>query len=153
MAMGANGKTSLVLMTLILVVGLSASRALAQDQRTLEGSSPSPGPTIGAWTDTASDLRTPQPELRADILPRHEAMQRELAAEFGATASDDKKGYPFGFDRWNDTAIHRLVKWGVSTYGQIRESTQFETKGFNLGVEVDDLADGKIGLRIDRSLD
>ncbi len=138
---------------LLTLVGVSAGSVKAQSQTPNDASAPVAGPTLGSWTDTALDLRTPQPQFRGHILPRQEAVQREMEAEFGAPVGKQSKGYPFGFDRWEDTAIHRLVKWGTSTYGQIRESTQFRTRGFNLGVDADHITSGRIGVRLDRPLD
>ena len=55
--------------------------------------------------------------------------------------------------RWGDANLYQWIERGLAIYARVQASTQFEKRGFNMKMDVDDVAEGKFGVRVSRSLD
>lgn len=146
-----------VVAALMLAIGSEVS---AQEAQPGLASSDWLGPTVHARAVTARGLLVePTPELQ--ILARHAAFERELAVAFGfpvATGSGVSGSLMHDLrlwmaQRWNDSLFDSWARTALLTYARIQSSTRFEKSGFNLGVDVDEVAQGKFGIRVSRPLE
>jgi len=146
-----------VVAALMLAIGSEVSAQKAQPGLTSSGWL---GPTLHARAVTARGLLVePTPELQ--ILARHAAFERDLAVAFGfpvATGSGGSGGLMqdvrlWMAQRWNDSLFDSWAQSALLTYTRIQSSTRFEKSGFNMGVDVDDVAQGKFGIRVSRPLE
>jgi hypothetical protein len=120
------------------------------------------GPTLEARAVTArSMLRDPAPAPPSVFL-RYAAYQRDFAKSFGypvlGLAVTDSENFWRDLERWLDTrwgdsSVTDWVERGLLLYARVQASTQFERRGFNMEMDVDDVAEGKFGVRVSRSLD
>lgn len=121
------------------------------------------GPTRESRAVTA---RSPshQPTLpAASIMPRYFAFQRDFAADFGFPEGAPAPGAEradfvrevrsWVASRWGDTTFYGWVERALVAYAQVEARTRFEKSGFDMGVEMDDVRDGKLGVRVSRALD
>jgi len=119
-----------------------------------------PGPTVEARAVTARSLldATEPPS----VLLRYGAYQRDFAKSFGypvlTLAVTDSESFWNGLERWldarwGDSTVTDWVERGLFLYARFQASTQFERRGFNMKMDVDDVAEGKFGVRVSRSLD
>lgn len=117
-----------------------------------------PGPTREALMATAlrmSATDAPPP----DILPRYRAFADEFEAHFGAGRSmlDDDDFLAILHQRlqarFGDTSIYGWVQRGLFFYARAKAFTEVERKGFNMQIEMDDMAEGKVGVRVNRTLE
>jgi hypothetical protein len=118
------------------------------------------GPTLDSRAVTAHGLTLgPGPEL--EILIRHAAFERELAAAFGfpvASGSGVSSGFMHDVglwmtEQWSDSRFDNWAQSALLTYTRIQSSTRFERNGFNMGVDVDNVAQGRFGIRVSRPLE
>ena len=142
-----------------LALGIG-SEALAQHPEHQPVSSDGLGPTLGARAVTAQGLAMePGPEL--EILIRHAAFERELAAAFGfpvASGSGVSTGFMHGVrswmtEQWSDSRFDNWAQSALLTHARLQSSTRFERNGFHMGVDVDNVAQGKVGIRVSRPLE
>lgn len=142
------------LASLVLAIGSEASAQQVQPEHAWLG------PTLHARAVTARGLLVePAPEFQ--ILTRHAAFERDLAATFGfpmASGSGVSGGFMHDVrlwmaERWNDSLFDSWAQSALLTYTRIQSSTRFEKSGFNMGVDVDDVAQGKFGIRVSRPLE
>lgn len=121
-----------------------------------------PGPTREARAATAQSFALKAPLPAPQILPRYIAFQREFDADFGlpvagrgALQEDDfmNEMEKWLAGRWGDTSFYTWVERALIVYAQVQASTSFERKGFNMGVDVDDVTQGKLGVRVSRALE
>ncbi|MGH7556514.1 MAG: hypothetical protein ACREMD_01775 [Gemmatimonadota bacterium] len=120
------------------------------------------GPTLEARAVTARShllgfgFESPSVQLRYD------AYERDFARAFGfplvgATYADSGSFWN-GLEqwlntRWGDTTVFGWVERGLLFYSRFQASTQFERRGFNMDLDMEDVAEGKFGVRVSRSLD
>ncbi len=149
-----------LLFALAAVALAIGSEALAQHAEPEPASSNGVGPTLDARAVTAQGLAMgPAPEL--EILLRHAAFERELAAAFGFPVASGAAGgsgfmHDVGLwmaDQWSDSRFDSWARSALLTYARLQSSTRFERSGFNMGVDVDNVAQGKFGIRVSRSLE
>ena len=145
--------------TLLLVVvatGRSQDRATSLlDWRPASG----PGPTrMDARAATVSNLLLPSVQI--PILPRYNQFERDFGVDFGVRGLlDDRDGDVLEdlrarLDaRWGDATVYQWLERGLALYARVQASTQMRRKGFDMEVEMDDVAEGKLGLRVQRSLE
>lgn len=159
MNMGLPSVPSLVMMA-IFVVGLSED-GLAQETSPAVPSL-RVGPTVEARAETARSLLRASAFQSPSFQLRHNAYETDFARAFGAPLP----GVPYiggesfwiGLEqwlntRWGDTTVFGWVERGLLLYSRIQASTQFENRGFNMDLDMDDMAEGKFGVRVSRSLD
>lgn len=136
------------------------SEVFAQHAGSEPASSNGVGPTLDARAVTAQGLAM-EPALELEILLRHAAFERELAAAFGfpvASGSGVRGGFMHGVglwvtEQWSDSRFDNWAQSAFLTYARLQSSTRFERSGFNMGVDVDNVAQGKFGIRVSRSLE
>jgi hypothetical protein len=142
-----------------LALGIG-SEALAQNAEHQPVSSNGLGPTLDARAVTAQGLTMESaPEL--EILIRHAAFERELAAAFGfpvASGSGVNSGFVHDVrlwmtEQWSDSRFDNWAQSALLTYARLQSSTRFERNGFHMGVDVDNVAQGKFGIRVSRPLE
>ena len=151
----------LVIALAVLGSALGPPAARGQEAETIAPAE-RPGPTLEARAVTARSMaRTPHlPAPR--VLPRYFAYQRDFDDAFGyATANpfasdttdfmQDLKVWVIG--RWGETTFYDWVERALVMYAHVQASTRFQKKGFDMGVEVDDVAEGKLGVRVSRALE
>lgn len=118
-----------------------------------------PGPTrMEARAATASNLLLPSVQI--PILPRYNQFERDFGVDFGVRGLlDDRDGDVIEdlrarLDaRWGDATVYQWIERGLALYARVQASTQLRRKGFDMEVEMDDVAEGKLGLRVQRSLE
>ena len=118
-----------------------------------------PGPTrMEARAATASDLHLPSVQI--PILTRYNEFERDFGVDFGVRGLlDDREGDVLEdlrarLDaRWGDATMYQWIERGLALYARVQASTQLRRKGFDMEVEMDDVAEGKLGLRVQRSLE
>lgn len=155
-----NPASNCLLFTLtVLTLGIG-SEALAQRVEPEGVSSNGLGPTLDARAVTVHGLAMERaPEL--EILIRHAAFERELAAAFGfpmASGSGVSGGIMHDMrlwmtEQWSDSRFENWAQSALLTYARLQSSTQFERSGFQMGVDVDDVTQGKLGIRVSRPLE
>jgi len=125
------------------------------DWRPVEG----PGPTrMEARAATAGNLLLPS--VQFPILSRYDEFEREFGVDFGVRGlTRDRDGDVLGelharLDaRWGDATLYQWIERGLAVYARVQASTQVRRKGFDMEVEVDDMAEGKLGVRVQRALE
>ena len=118
-----------------------------------------PGPTRQeAAASTAGSLL--HPSIPTSILPRYYEFEREFDGDFGVHGlTRDRDGDVLDelrdrLDaRWGDASMYQWIERGLALYARFQASTQIRRKGFDMGVEMDDVAEGKLGVRVQRSLE
>ena len=120
------------------------------------------GPTLEARAVTARSLLDDLGPEPPSVILRYDAFQRDFARSFGYTvgglAVSDSQNFWSGLERWfdarwGDSSVTEWVERGLLLYARVQASTQFEKRGFNMKMDVDDVAEGKFGVRVSRSLD
>ena len=119
------------------------------------------GPTLEARAVTASSLLAPARESPS-VQVRYNAYEREFARVFGypvlgPVAAADSQNFWSGLEqwlnaRWGDSTVLGWVERSLVLYARIQASTQFEKRGFNMDLDVEDVAEGKFGVRVSRAL-
>jgi hypothetical protein len=120
---------------------------------------PGPGPTLQeARASTAGHLLLPP--FPISILNRYQEFERDFDGDFGVEGLtrdrnddvlDDLRSHLDA--RWGDATVYQWIERGLALYARFQASTQFRRKGFDMEVEMDDVAEGKLGVRVHRSLD
>jgi hypothetical protein len=117
-----------------------------------------PGPTRAeARAATAGSLLRPTGQF--SILSRYQAFQREFDGDFGVRglAREDEDLFEelhARLDaRWGDASLYQWIERGLALYARIQASTQFRRRGFDMGFEMDDVTEGKLGVRVQRALE
>jgi hypothetical protein len=118
-----------------------------------------PGPTLlEARASTAGGLLlSPFP---ISILSRYQEFERDFDGDFGVQGlTRDQNGDVLDelrsrLDaRWGNATVYQWIERGLALYARFQASTQIRRKGFDMEVEMDDMAEGKLGVRVQRSLD
>jgi hypothetical protein len=151
-----------LLLLAVLALGGALDASLAGAQQAKPGVSVpalGPGPTREARAVTA---RTSSIELpAAPVLSRYSAFERTFATDFGfpmgAEGLEVREDFlqelrTWAVSRWGETTFYSWVERALVAYAQVEASTRFEKKGFNMDVEVNDMAEGKLGVRVSREL-
>ncbi|HET9582320.1 MAG TPA: hypothetical protein VFP76_05850 [Gemmatimonadota bacterium] len=119
------------------------------------------GPTLEARAVTARSLLD-DADPGPSVFLRYGAFERDFARSFGypvlALAVSDSENFWTDLERWLDArwGEGRITDWverGLLLYARVQATTQFERRGFNMEMDVDDVAEGKFGVRVSRSLD
>lgn len=120
------------------------------------------GPTLEARAVTArSHLRGPVLEVPSVWL-RSSAYERDFARAFGfpvgAVSLADSQTFWADLERWLDSrwgesTVFDWVERGLVLYARFQASTRFENRGFDMDLDMDDVAEGKFGVRVSRALD
>ena len=137
------------------VPGKSQDRMSLLDWRPAEG----PGPTrLEARAATAGNLL--RPTIHVSILTRYNKFERDFGDDFGVRGlARDQHGDVLDelrtrLDaRWGDASLYQWIERGLAIYARVQASTQIRRKGFDMEVEMDDMADGKFGVRVQRALE
>lgn len=148
----------------ILVAGLcgGAAPAAAQGLAPHDLRPDGVGPTNDARTSTAGDVVLVPDGPPISILPRYHAFERDFAAVFGApvggASSALEESLLLDLRRWfatryGDSTFVRWVEGALATYDRVQEGATIERRGFDMRWNVDDMAEGKVGLEVRRSLD
>ena len=120
------------------------------------------GPTLEARAVTARSLLHDAGPAPPSVFLRYGAFQRDFARSFGypvlGLAVSDSGNFWSGLERWldarwGDSTVTDWVERGLLLYARVQASTQFERRGFNMEMDVEDVAEGKFGVRVSRSLD
>jgi hypothetical protein len=98
------------------------------------------------------------PSVQFPILSRYNEFEREFGVDFGVqglTRDRDVLGdLRARLDaRWGDATLYQWIERGLAVYARVQASTQVRRKGFDMEVEVDDMAEGKLGVRVQRALE
>jgi hypothetical protein len=100
------------------------------------------------------------PSVQFPIVSRYNEFEREFGVDFGVRGlSRDRDGDVLGdlrarLDaRWGDATLYQWIERGLAVYARVQASTQVRRKGFDMEVEVDDMAEGKLGVRVQRALE
>ena len=125
------------------------------DWRPVEG----PGPTRHqARAATAGTLF--RPTVPISILSRYHKFERDFGDDFGvAGLVRDQEGdvleelHARLNARWGDANLYQWIERGLAMYARVQASTQIRRKGFDMEVEMDDVAEGKFGVRVQRALE
>lgn len=118
-----------------------------------------PGPTrTEARAATAGSLLLPS--VQVSVLSRYHEFQRDFDGDFGVEGlTNDREGDVLEdlrsrLDaRWGDATMYQWIERGLALYARVQASTQIRRKGFDMEVDVDDVSDGKLGVRVQRALE
>ena len=118
-----------------------------------------PGPTRqGARAATAGSLL--RPSVQVSILSRYDEFETDFDGDFGVEGlTRDHNGDVLDelrarLDaRWGDATVYQWIERGLALYARVQASTQIRRKGFDMDLEVDDVAEGKLGVRVQRALE
>jgi hypothetical protein len=120
------------------------------------------GPTLEARAVTARSLLDAADTGSPSVFLRYDAFQRDFARSFGypvlGLVAPDSQNFWVGLEqwldaRWGDSTVTDWVERGLLLYARVQASTHFERRGFDMKMDVDDVAEGKFGVRVSRSLD
>jgi hypothetical protein len=138
-----------------------AASGEAQDRMSLLDWRPSegPGPTRHeARAATAGNLL--RPTVQISVLTRYNKFERDFGTDFGvAGLARDQQGdvleelHARLDARWGDATMYQWIQRGLAIYARVQASTQIRRKGFDMEVEMDDVAEGKFGVRVQRALE
>ncbi|HUF88786.1 MAG TPA: hypothetical protein VMR66_02265 [Gemmatimonadota bacterium] len=144
-----------------LVIALAAPGLSQEDPVSLLDWRPEaePGPTRAeARAATAGSLL--RPSVQVSILSRYDEFQRDFDGDFGVQGlTNDREGDVLEdlrsrLDaRWGDATMYQWIERGLALYARVQASTQIRRKGFDMEVDVDDVSDGKLGVRVQRALE
>lgn len=118
-----------------------------------------PGPTREeARAATAGSLLLPS--IQVSILSRYHEFQRDFDGDFGVEGlTNDQEGDALAdlrsrLDaRWGNASVYQWIERGLAFYARVQASTQVRRKGFDMEVDVDDMPEGKLGVRVQRALE
>lgn len=146
----------------VWAVLLAAMGTGAQAQQVAPERTPSLlGPTLEARAVTARSLLD-DAGSGPSVFLRYGAFERDFARSFGypvlTLAVSDSENFWTDLEqwldaRWGDSRITDWVERGLLLYARVQATTHFERRGFNMQMDVDDVAEGKFGVRVSRSLD
>lgn len=142
-----------------IVLGVMTRAGVADAQTTTEV-----GPTLDAQAMTAGELIRAQPSYSPTIHERHAAYEREMALALGIPTGGGAldPGMQIGFVhdmgrwmamRWGESVFNNWARSAALTYSWIEESATIRAHGFDMGVDVDDVARGRFGVRLNRALE
>ena len=139
-------------MTLVALVASTPARAQG------EGPTRAQGPTREARAATVRDHVAETPEAPR-LLSRYHAFQRDFDIDFGVVPSrlvdrlDPLLGLQARLEqRWGDTTLYHWLERGIAFYTWFQASTHRESRGFDITVAADDMAEGKLGVQMSRPL-
>lgn len=118
-----------------------------------------PGPTRQE-ARAASAGNLPRPSIQIPILTRYNEFERDFGVDFGVRGLiRDRDGDVLAelrarLDaRWGDATMYQWIERGLALYARVQASTQIRRKGFDMGVEMEDVGEGKLGVRVQRALE
>jgi len=146
-------RTRLVLAALVLSAVLpAAARGQAAEDAAV------PGPTRDALMATALRLSA-RDAAAPEILHRYRAYAEEFDSHFLPRDAGLEGGDFMSLveqrlaTRYGDTSLYEWLQRGIVLYARLKAYTEMERKGFNMQVEMDDVAEGKLGVRVNRALE
>lgn len=154
----APALTACALVTLVLGAGVDGR---AQEP-TVDRPSLRVGPTLEARAVTARSLLYHSTLDGPSVGLRYGAYERDFARAFGfpltAAAYADSESFWTGLERWvntrwGDSTVFGWVERGLLLYARVQANTQFENRGFNMDLDMEDVAEGKFGVRVSRALE
>lgn len=119
---------------------------------------PTPGPARASVNTSAATLALDPPPSPVWIQSRFDAFQSEFSADFGVSTTIAGDASPGAFKksmtaRWGDERWFEWVRRGLAIYARLQSMTETERKGFDMEVRMDDLPEGKFGVRVNRALE
>ncbi|MDX1622450.1 MAG: hypothetical protein R3199_00505 [Gemmatimonadota bacterium] len=120
------------------------------------------GPTRDATTATVRTMMEGSHPGPASVQDRFDAFSREFARDFGVVEGLGVMGRDANFvervrrtleRKIGDTRVYGWLETSLLLYARMRAYTELERKGFDVEVEMDDMAEGKLGVRVARSLE
>jgi len=95
---------------------------------------------------------------------RHDSFAREFARDFGfryASSHADEQEEAHLLERlhrrletkWGDTTVYGWVERCIALYAHFEALTSGDHAGFDMDLEVDDLARGRVGLQMSRAIE
>ncbi len=119
-----------------------------------------PGPTLESSAATAVRFNVSPLPAPVPIMPRYRAFQRDFASDFGYGGPDPLTRDEMMsevkdrlFARWGEAAWFQWLQRGLAMYARFQASTRFEGDGFDMKVEMDDVPQGKVGLKMSHALE
>lgn len=146
----------------LTLLALGAGREGLAQETSVSSPSLRVGPTLEARAVTARSLLRDSAYNSPSVQIRYGAYERDFARAFGfplMTATyADSQSFLEGLEnwlngRWGDSTVFGWVERGLLLYARIQANTRFENRGFNMDLDVEDVAEGKFGVRVSRSLD
>lgn len=95
---------------------------------------------------------------------QHDSFARELARDFGFRYASFHAGEEDEVNlleqlhrrletKWGDTTVYGWVERCIALYAQFEAMTSGDHAGFDMGLEVDDLSRGRVGLQMSRVIE
>ncbi len=146
-------------LALLFLSSLAAGTSPLLAQSTESSLGPAPlgqGPTREAQAATVLDADQ-RPGKSRPIL-RYQAFQRDFQRDFGlATPLASGAGGLLGLrarleERWGNTTVYQWLERGLAAYTWFRASTSTERRGFDIRMDTDDMAEGRVGVEMSRPL-
>lgn len=122
-----------------------------------EAESTAPGPARAQLHASAATFALDPPPSPVWILGRFHAFQSDFSSDFGVgpldrgDAVENLSGEIAA--RWGDTRWYDWVRRGIALYARVESWTETRHRGFDMEVEMDDLPEGKLGVRVNRALE
>lgn len=118
------------------------------------------GPIRQPSLATALTLSTVEPAPSFEVLSRYRDFATRFEANFGRSGqARDGTADPLAFlhnsllARYGGVALHEWVQRGLFLYTRFKGYTELEHRGFAMEVDVDDMSEGKLGVRVNRALE
>lgn len=147
-----------VVLALSLLLGAEAASAQTPED---DVSPRHAGPTLEADAATVQPLGVHERGFDSPwIRDRYAAFAREFAADFGVAGLEAEAATSDMFldalrrrlsTRFGDTTVYGWVERGLFLYARMKAYTEMESRGFDFEVEMDEMAEGKLGLRVNRA--
>lgn len=120
------------------------------------------GPTRDATTATVRTMMDGSHPGSASVQERYDAFSREFARDFGVVGNLGLVVRDASFvervrgtleRNIGDTRVYGWLETSLLLYARMKAYTELERKGFDVEMEMDDMAEGKLGVRVARSLE
>lgn len=116
------------------------------------------GPTRQAVAASALTLSRPAPaDASPDVLIRYREFESEFVANFGRVSLGDEDPLRVLHDRLRvrlgGTPLYEWIQRGMVLYTRFKGYTEAEAGGFAMEVDVDDVAGGRVGVRVNRAFE
>lgn len=120
------------------------------------------GPTRDASIATARSLAVQPAVTDRMVRLRSESFARRFAEDFGVTSGGVEFGGDAGFlhrvrrtleARWGDTDVYEWIERGLFFYARMKAYSEMEKKGFDVEMNMGDMTEGRLGLKVARSLE
>lgn len=163
MSMSSRPPIPTVTVCALALLALGAGREGIAQEPSVSSPSLRVGPTLEARAVTAQSLLRDSAYDSPSVQLRYGAYERDFARAFGFPLmaggyAAGSEGFWSGLEnwlngRWGDSTVFGWVERGLLFYARFQANTRFENRGFNMDLDVEDVAEGKFGVRVSRSLD